>query len=144
MFNGRFASYLVFVSLIPLIAAAGEFDLPVPMQQYQQIRYYSAGVSTDERRQLAQLFPLKLVFSTDQGHMLSDTEVRITQSGRTVFQGIASNGPWLIIDLPPGSYDIVAVQDGKLKALRGVEIAAGKKRTLSFKWKTSEVNMGLR
>ena len=138
---GAILAMIIFV--IPAYAAAGDVDLPVPIQQYQQIRYYSAGVSIEERQQLPQLFPLKMVFSTDQGHMLCDAEVHITQGGKTVFRGIAQNGPWLIVDLPPGVYDIDAIQDGKPKSVKGVQIVSGKKRTLSFKWKSSDVNMGL-
>jgi len=123
------------------LASAADTNLPVPMQQYQQIRYYSGGVSVDERRALPQLYPLKLTFSTDSGHLLSDAEVTVTSSGKTVFRAIAENGPWLIIDLPPGVYDIEAVQEGKARSVRGVTIVAGKKRTIPFKWKASEVKM---
>ena len=138
---GAILGMLIFV--IPADAAVNDVELPVPIQQYQQIRYYSAGVSVEERRELPQLFPLKMVFSTDQGHMLCDAEVNITQGGKIVFRGIAQNGPWLIVDLQPGVYDIDAVQDGKTKSVKGVQIISGKKRTVSFKWKSSDVNMGL-
>jgi hypothetical protein len=127
---------------LPGCAAAAGVDLPVPIQQYQQIRYYSGGVSVDERRQLPQLYPLKMIFSTDQGHMLCDVAVSISGDGKPVFRGSAENGPWMIVDLPPGLYDIEAVLEGKARSAKGVRIVAGKKQTISFKWKTSEVNMG--
>jgi hypothetical protein len=129
------------VVVIPGVAWAADADLPVPLQQYQQIRYYSGGVSLDERRELPQLYLLKLTFSTDSGHLLCGADVTVSAGGKTVFRGSADNGPWMIVDLPAGVYDIEAVQDGRARSLKGVAIAAGKKRTVAFKWKASEVKM---
>lgn len=135
--------FAVIILIVPGWAPAADVDLPVPIQQYNTIRYYSLGVSVEERQHIPQLYPLKLVFSTDRGHMLCGADVTVSASGKTVFRGRAENGPWLIIDLPPGVYDIEAVQDGKARSAKGVLIAAGKKRTVALKWKTSEVEMGL-
>ncbi len=131
------------ISVVPGWVKAADTDLPVPIQTYNNIRYYSMGVSTEERRTLPQLYPLKLIFATDQGHMLCDADVTVNTGGKTVFRGRAENGPWLIIDLPPGGYDIEAVMDGKKRTARGVVITAGKKRTISLRWKTTEVRMSL-
>jgi hypothetical protein len=131
----------VLVAGAPAFAADAEF--PVPVQQYESIRYYSAGVGVDERRTLPQRFPLKLVFRTDAGHLLCDADVTIAAGGKTVFHGRAQHGPWLIVDLPPGSYDVTAVQDGATRAAKGVKIAKGKQRTVVLTWKLSEVDMGL-
>ncbi len=131
------------ILILPGWAPAADVDLPVPIQKYDAIRYYSLGVGIEERRQLPQLYPLKLVFSTDRGHMLCGAEVTVRAGGKIVFRGRAENGPWLVIDLPPGRYDIEAVQDGKARSSNGIRIAPGKKRTVMLKWKTSEVNMGL-
>lgn len=131
------------ILVVPGWARAADVDLPVPIQEYNAIRYYSLGVSIEERRQLPQLYPLKLVFATDRGHMLCGADVTVSASGKTVFRGRAENGPWLVIDLPPGVYDIEAVQNGKARSAKGVLIAAGKKRTVTLRWKTTEVEMGL-
>lgn len=128
------------------LAAATAFadsELPVPMQSYGGIKYYSAGVGIEERKQLPQFFPLKVVFATDQRQLLCDAEVRISSAGKTIFESRAENGPWLIVDLPAGTYDVVAIQDGKAKSAKGVRIAAGKKQTVVLRWKTTEVDMGL-
>ncbi|KAF0156151.1 MAG: hypothetical protein FD159_1843 [Syntrophaceae bacterium] len=132
------------IIVMPGWAKAADADLPVPIQEYKNIRYYSMGVSTEERRTLPQLYPLKLIFATDQGHMLCDADVTVSAGGKTVFRGRSENGPWLIIDLPPGGYDIEAVLDGKTRTAKGVVITAGKKRTINLRWKTTEVRMGLK
>lgn len=84
------------IFVIPGWAKAADVDLPVPIQEYNNIRYYSMGVSVDERRTLPQLYPLKLIFATNQGHMLCDADVTVNAGGKTVFRGRAENGPWLI------------------------------------------------
>jgi hypothetical protein len=128
---------------LPAAAAAAEAELPVPIQSYEGIRYYSAGVGIDERAALPQRFPLKVVFSTDKRNLLCDAAVTISSGGKTVFQSRAENGPWLIVDLPPGTYDVVAVQDGAAKSAKSVKLAAGRKKTVVLRWKTTEVDMGL-
>jgi len=135
------ALLVVLVAGVPAAAAAAE--LPVPVQQYESISYYSAGVGIEERRELPQRYPLKVVFRTDAGHLLCDADVTITAGGKTVFRGRAQHGPWLVVDLPPGSYDITAVQDGASRTTKGVKIAKGKQRTVVLTWKLADVDMGL-
>ena len=138
----RIALALAIAGSLPAMAAA-DTELPVPIQNYEGIKYYSAGVGIEERKSLPQRFPLKVVFATDRRNLLCDAAVTISAKGKTVFQSRAENGPWLIVDLPPGTYDVVAVQDGATKSAKGVKITAGKKRTIVLRWKTSEIDMGL-
>jgi hypothetical protein len=116
--------YAMLVAVIvcsPAWVPAADVDLPVPIQQYGNVSYYSGGVGADERRQLPQLYLLKVVFKTDGGHLLSDAEVTISAGGKTLFRGRA----------------------GKARSARGVRLEAGKLRTVYLMWKTTDVNMGL-
>ena len=70
-------------------AAATVSEPPVPVQQHESVRHCSAGVGIEERRELPQLHPRKVVFRTDRGH--------------------AGNGPRLILDLPPGKQRTVVL-----------------------------------
>jgi len=142
--NKRMSALLaILVVGVPAGVRSADAELPVPVQKYESVRYYSAGIGIEERRQLPQLFPLRLVFKTDKGNLLCDAEVTISARGTTVFRGRAQNGPWLVVDLAPGTYDIQAVQDGKAQSARGVRVKAGKQRTVTMKWKTGDVDMGL-
>jgi len=142
--NKRICALLaVLVVGVPAGVCSADAELPVPVQKYESVRYYSAGVGIDERLQLPQLFPLRVIFRTDKGNLLCDAEVTISAKGTTVFRGRAQNGPWLVVDLAPGTYDIQAVQDGKAQAAKGVRLTAGKKRTVFMTWKTRDVDMGL-
>ena len=127
----------------PVLVSAADVDLSVHIQQYQNVSYYSGGVGIEERRQLPQLYLLKVVFKTDRGHLIADADVTINAGGKTRFQGRADNGPWLFVDLPPGAYDIEAVLNGKMRTAKGVRLTAGKLRTVGLTWKTTEVDMGL-
>jgi hypothetical protein len=138
--------YAMLVAVIvgfPAWVPAADVDLPVPIQHYGNVSYYSGGVGADERRQLPQLYLLKVVFKTDGGHLISDADVTISAGGKTLFRGRADNGPWLFVDLPPGTYDIEAVLNGKARSAKGINLAAGKLRTVYLMWKTTDVNMGL-
>lgn len=128
---------------VPAWVPAADVDLPVHIQQYENVSYYSGGVGIEERRQLPQLYLLKVVFKTDGGHLLCDADVTMRAGGKTVFRGRAQNGPWLFVDLPPGAYDIEAVLNGKARSAKGVRLAAGKLRTVVLTWKTTDVDMGL-
>lgn len=143
MNKGLGALLAVLVVAGPAVVRAADAELPVPVQQHESVRYYSGGVGIEERRQLPQLYPLRVIFRTDRGQALVDADVTISSKGKPVFRGRSQNGPWLVVDLPPGVYDIEAVQDGKTKAAKGVSLAQGKKRTVGLTWKTSEVDMGL-
>ena len=124
-------------------ASAADVALPVSIQKYNTISYYSTGVGIEERRKLPQRYPLKIVFKTDRKNLLCDADVTASIGKKTVFQGRAQNGPWMLIDLPPGVYTIKAVLNGKERSAKGVRIKAGKQRNVVLKWKTTEVNMGL-
>lgn len=142
--NKRISALLaVLVVGVPAGVCSADVELPVPVQTYEAVRYYSAGTGIEERQQLAQLYPLRVIFSTDKGNLLCDADVTISAKGATVFRGRAQNGPWLFVDLAPGIYDVQAIQDGKTRLAKGVRLTAGKHRTVTMKWKTTDVDMGL-
>jgi hypothetical protein len=128
---------------IPAWVPAADVELPVDIQQYERVSYYSGGIGAEERRQIPQLYLLKVVFKSDRGHLLSDADVTMSDGGKIVFRGRAQNGPWLFVDLPPGAYDIEAVLNGKARSAKGVRLTAGKLRTVVLTWKTTDVDMGL-
>ena len=143
MNKGLAAVLVALVAGLPAGVGAADVELPVPIQQYENIRYYSGGMGLDERRQIPQLYPLKVVFRTDRGHLLCDAEVTISSRGATVFRGRAEHGPWLVVDLSAGSYDVAAVQDGKSRTAKGVRLAANGQRTVVLTWQVADVDMGL-
>jgi hypothetical protein len=124
-------------------ALAAEHSLPVPVGTAQGIKFYNGGVGIGERAIMPQLYPLKIVLATDSGLYLNDAQVTIRdKSGREVFSVRADNGPWLVADLPAGSYTVEAVLEGTSKKVP-VSVVSGQKRVAILTWAAADVDMGL-
>ena len=64
------------VLLFPAAVLAAGTELPVDIRTAQGIKYYNGGVGLDERAQMKQIFPLKVVLATDRGLYLNDAVVK--------------------------------------------------------------------
>ena len=94
-------------ALAPLAAQAQSGGDPI--LEANGIHYACAGigkVSRDDPRWKS--FPVKLVFAASNGDFLGDPNVTVSDgSGKQVFQA-QCNGPWVLIELPAGSYKVHA------------------------------------
>ena len=75
----------------------------------------SGGVGHEDRAQLAQHereANLKLVFTEPQGSYLSDIGVKVFDRNGAMVLDTVSSGPWLLAKLSPGTYRIVASDQG--------------------------------
>jgi hypothetical protein len=100
------------------------------------IRYVSGGVSqpeADAMRAAAKGYSLDVMFATDQGNFISAVQVKIRQGGDKEVLSTVTEGPMLLVDLPPGNYVVEASAEGK-SFNQQVSIAAGQHRSLSFRW----------
>jgi hypothetical protein len=91
----------------PLPAAAqGAGD---PILEANGVKYACAGVGKASRGDPRwKSFPVKLEFAAANGDFLGDPAVTVTDaSGKPVFQA-QCNGPWVLIELPAGSYKVHA------------------------------------
>ena len=81
----------------------------------------SGGVGLEARAQLAQHereANLKLVFTEPQGSYLSDIGVKVFDRSGAMVLDTTSNGPWLLAKLSPGTYRIVATDQGTTREHR--------------------------
>jgi hypothetical protein len=87
-------------------AAQGAGD---PILEANGIKYACAGVGKASRGDPRwKAFPVKLEFAAANGDFLGDPAVTVTDaSGKPVFQA-QCNGPWVLIELPAGSYKVHA------------------------------------
>ena len=103
-------------SALPALAAAAMILAPLaafgqadPIQEANGVKYACAGigkVSRDDPRW--KTFPVKLVFAAANGDFLGDPNVTVTDAtGKQAFQA-QCNCPWVLIDLPAGSYKVHA------------------------------------
>lgn len=108
-------------------------------QNYQGIQYISGGIGSEESDAILELgkkWPLTLEFS--QNHQqrplwVADVAVKITNQKRKVIFSTISEGPILLINLEPGSYEMDFIFENRpLK--RKVKIEEGKPQKLSIAW----------
>lgn len=113
----------------------------LPIYQSGNIRYLSAGVGLEERTATYPPFPLKLVFAQAGGALLANVSVTIQdQAGNEVLKVPKDqvNGPWLFIDLAPGTYRITAVRGDGTEVKKTVKVAKGKTKGIYLHWPRSK------
>lgn len=90
-----------------LLSALG--SLATAQQDYV---IFSGGVGQEERDS-APAQGTRLIFMGDAGHFVANVRVTVTDSSGKRLVDTTCPGPWLILDLPPGSYDLRAELAGK-------------------------------
>ena len=109
----------------------------LPLHQIGEIRYFSAGVGLEERQAEYPAFSLKLIFTAGGKPYLSGVDVAIQPLNGEAAIKIPKEqveGPWLFVDLPSGTYDIIATYGTQERSSTGVKIAAGTPKTLYLRW----------
>lgn len=100
------------------------------------VSYVSGGVGTesiDRLNSLAGEFNLKLVFAMKSGEYVSGVRVVIASAKEAPLLDSTSEGPWFMVKLPSGNYQIVATLAGKTMN-RQIAINSEKLRTIDFRW----------
>jgi hypothetical protein len=100
------------------------------------ITYLTGGVTLDERQEMADQrknFSLLLKFAAKSGRYLGDVSVNITnRKGAPVFES-TTDGPWLLVNLPAGSYTLKATSGG-VSQLQKISIGQNARRELTMYW----------
>ena len=111
----------------------------IPVYHAGPVKYFSAGVGLEERSAHYPPFPLKLIFVAGPRTYLNQVSVAIAETAGKVRLAVPRErvtGPWLFVDLPPGTYDITAEGTGKAQVKERVTIAAKEHKTVYLRWKT--------
>jgi hypothetical protein len=135
LFTSLFAASLLLFT-IPA-SAQDEIAAPPPTAKSQgSVSYVSGGVTLDERdamKPLAKDYNLRMMFALNVGSYVADVKVKITTGkGKPVLDAV-SDGPWMYVKLPAGSYKISAEYDGKTVS-RSASVSARKGASLNFMW----------
>jgi hypothetical protein len=108
-------------SKILMMAIAGLMSAPL-MAQNPVI--WTGGISEEERAE-APTTGTRLVFFVSAGNYLSDITVRITDSDDREVVDTTTTGPWLILNLPAGRYNVQATRsNGDVQGVQ-IEVVAG-------------------
>ncbi len=79
---------------------------------------WQGGISEEERAQAPES-GTRLVFFVSTGSFLSNIALQITASDGNEVVNITTEGPWVYLDLPSGSYDVQAVRgNGDAQSLK--------------------------
>ena len=110
--------------------------LPQPKTE-NGITYLSGGIGKSEAQAMraeAKRYPLSMTFSTRKDNeFLASVPVTIrNSSGKTVLDAV-SEGPILLVKLPPGKYKVTAEAYGKTYR-RSVQVSAKGDTPLYFHW----------
>ncbi len=114
---------------------AASFTLPI--YQVGDIRFLSAGVGIEERQATYPPFPLKLIFAQAGGAFLSGVSVTIKDVAGKEILTISkdqTSGPWLFVDLRPGTYQVTAVRENGTAVNKTVRLHEGEKKTTYLHW----------
>lgn len=109
----------------------------LPLYQSGKVRYFSAGVGLQERQAEYPPFSLKLVFTAGGKPYLTGVDVAIRARNSETVVNIPkeqTDGPWLFVDLPSGTYDLAATYGTHKRAMQGIKIVAGQQKTIYLRW----------
>ncbi len=120
------------------VAMDHETYLPVPEAQtsMEGIQFITGGIGIEARQMLDRMaddYTLKVVLATDTGHYLSGCDVKITRAEGTKMLSTTTDGPWLLVDLDPGNYEVKAQCKGDWQS-KDVTVSPNMLRQLILNW----------
>jgi hypothetical protein len=101
------------------------------------VRYLVGGIGSDERETIENLgmgYNVKFVFAETSGDYISDVRVVIEDVHGKRLAHVVTNGPWLYIKLPPGSYRVNATYAATPIEIQGLEVFEGKRLVRTLHW----------
>ena len=130
---------LLFLFLSGLVSSHSIAQTPTSVlseKYFGNISYVSGGIGDEERDEIRvreRDFNLKLLFSERDGSYLGDVDVvMVNAKGVTVLEA-KSVGPFLLVQLPGGSYGIKVSANGQVQQGR-LSIPAKGKHEGVFRW----------
>src|SRR6266545_3265407 len=90
------------------------------------VRYLTGGIGSSEREVMEDWganHDLKLIFAESSGRFLSDVKVVIQDRTAREILSVLTNGPWLYVELSPGTYRVRATFEGVTQEITKLRIA---------------------
>jgi hypothetical protein len=122
-------------------------DLLPKEHKQGDVAYLSGGIGEDEARAIeskAQDYPLTLEFlvkAQPRAEFTSDVKVKIEDHAGKVVLDTVSDGPFLLVRLPPGKYAITASLEGESQA-RHIRLVDKRPKRVIFEWNQAVSSAG--
>jgi hypothetical protein len=101
------------------------FDSPVSMRAMEAV---CTGIGADARNDPRwAAYPLKIEMVGRAGEYLGQASVTLSRNDEAII-GVQCGGPWLLLRLPPGAYDVTVVIENVSKTGRATVPATGQGR----------------
>jgi hypothetical protein len=96
--------------ILPLLtnAARAVQDQPVTIGGVETV---CTGVGSAKDNPAWSAYPVKLVFANPAGENLAEVNLSVTQAGKPMVE-TQCDAPWVLMKLPPGTYDVAATVPG--------------------------------
>jgi hypothetical protein len=110
-----------------------------PAQQQGGVEYVSGGIGLDEStafKAAMSQFPLALIFASRDGDVaayVADVRVVIRDDQNNDVLNVESNGPYFLVKLSPGKYQVFATYNNKTQSQK-VAIGASGTKQARFEW----------
>jgi hypothetical protein len=109
----------------------------LPQELHQgDLTFVTGGVGLDESqalREAAPHWPLAMRFTGSGSDYLADVHVRIADAGGAVVLQADSRGPYMLVKLHPGRYNVTASYEGHDQT-RALTLKRGSHEKLDFSW----------
>ncbi|NEX17852.1 MAG: carboxypeptidase regulatory-like domain-containing protein [Halochromatium sp.] len=102
-----------------------------------EVAFITGGVGASGRSEIEAVqdqYSLKLVFAYTNGDFLAEVKVVIRDAAGNTLVSTDADGPWLLVKLPAGSYQVAATVDGETKTEQ-VSVPASGLKTVNMLWK---------
>ncbi len=103
------------------------FDSPISMREMEAV---CTGIGADARNDPRwPAYPLRIELVGRAGEYLGEASVSVSKGGESVIS-VRCNGPWLLLKLPPGAYNVTAEVEGRTMNSRANVAATGQARVV--------------
>ena len=115
--------------------------LSIGLIAHAAVRVETGGVGVDERDALERnpAFNVKVIAVMQGGEYLADVDVTIHDARGTPVVRARTNGPWLMAELPPGRYRLVADFSG-VSQIRDFTVSGPARHEIILRWHVGDLS----
>ena len=133
--------FVVFCGQDILAELAGETSGIIRGKNGAGVAYMTGGIGIAEREAMESQgrdYNLKLSFSEKSGVYLTDVRVAVENRNGVEMVNITTNGPWLYLQLPRGSYIVKSTYNGESRRIENLRVTGTDRVQRIVRWDLPE------